>query len=296
MATMTRWLSWLWRPHCARDQIEVIGFGQCAHLPQDPVAPLEDVARWPIRMQALGVRQDGGELRRLARGQLGRGDVEECMRGRFHPEDSRTELHHVEIGFEDALLRPQRFEQHRKPRLDGLAQVAAAGPQKEVLRELLRDCACAVQPPAFRIIDLRRVDRVDVESVVKRKLLILRGDDSERRGRGDARVIDPFVVGLIVPLTGGGCRRLLLQHEGARDRMPHAQQQYRKRRQHGRRENQRAKPLEESEQRYASSTRRAEMMVTSSSGASWYCWRVPVRTAAILSTTSRPSTTRPNTA
>jgi hypothetical protein len=49
--------------------------------------------------------------------------------------------------------------------------------------------------------------------------------------------------------------------------MPHAQQQHRKRRQHGRRENQRAKPLEESAQRYAS-TRRAEMMVTSSSGAS----------------------------
>src|ERR1700722_13957097 len=129
MATMTRWLRLSWRRRrSARDQTEIVLFLERAHLSQNPVAPLGNIARRPIGMQAIRVRQDRSQHGRLTRRQARGGDVKKLLRGRLDAINAGSELRNVEIGLEDALLGPQRLDEYREPCLQGLAQVTLAGP------------------------------------------------------------------------------------------------------------------------------------------------------------------------
>src|SRR5580704_3868525 len=138
MATTTRWLRPWWRlRRSVRDQTKVVLVFKRSHLSQDPIAPLRDIARRPIGMQTFRVWQHRGEERCLGRRQSSGGRMKELLRRRLDPIDPGSELHDVEIGLEDALFRPQHLEQYREPRLQSLAQVASAWPQKQILRQLL---------------------------------------------------------------------------------------------------------------------------------------------------------------
>src|ERR1700735_5088771 len=110
MAIMTRWLRLSWRRRgSAPHQTKIALVLERAHLSQNPVAPLGDIARRPIGMQAIGVRQERSQHSRLARRQARGGDVKKFLCGRFHAINAWAELRNVEISLEDALLRPQRL-------------------------------------------------------------------------------------------------------------------------------------------------------------------------------------------
>jgi len=79
-------------------------------------------------MQAIWIRQDRSQRGRFTRRQARGGDVKKLLCGRLDAINAGSELRDVEIGLEDAFLRPQRLEQYREPCLQSLAQVAFAGP------------------------------------------------------------------------------------------------------------------------------------------------------------------------
>src|SRR5262249_9417580 len=92
-------------------------------------------------------RQDPREARGLVGAELARGPAEVEPARRADAEDAGAELREVQVDLEDAPLRPQRLDPQREPRLEALAHPAAARPEEEVLRDLLRDRARAAQAP-----------------------------------------------------------------------------------------------------------------------------------------------------
>src|SRR5579872_5399592 len=101
------------------------------------------------------------------------------MGSRLHAIHSAAQLDDVEIDLENALLGPERLDQHSQPRLQGLAHEAVAVPQEEILGDLLGDGAGAPQLLAALAGPDRLTYGVEVEAGVKRKLLVFRGDDGD---------------------------------------------------------------------------------------------------------------------
>src|SRR5262245_52351120 len=141
---------------------------QPARRAQDALGAGADGGGGSVDAQPGRVRQDG----RQQRGVLGierRGGLpEEALARRLHAEDARAELREVEVDLEDAALRPERLDPDREPRLEPLAQPAAARPEEEVLGHLLADRAGAAHAAAALPLLPGVADRVEVEAAVGR--------------------------------------------------------------------------------------------------------------------------------
>src|SRR3546814_5280367 len=78
-------------------------------------------------------------MRGFGRRQLCRRMMEVGLRRRLDTVDAGTEFGDVEIDLENALLRPQCFDQDRVAGFDAFAKITAARPQEQILRGLLAD-------------------------------------------------------------------------------------------------------------------------------------------------------------
>ena len=81
-------------------------------------------------MQEEWVRQHRREQRRLGGTQAQGRLVPEALGCRLDPVDAVTELRDVQVHLQNALLGPQRLDQHREVCLEPLAHEAVPGPQE----------------------------------------------------------------------------------------------------------------------------------------------------------------------
>ncbi len=102
--------------------------------------------------------------------------------------------------------------QHREVRLERLAHEAAALPQEQILRDLLRDRRRTAQIVAGAIVVERVVQRHEVDAVVLDEPLILGRDDGTRGGRRDRAAGAPLVVDVA---QGSGCCSIIAVAGGA---------------------------------------------------------------------------------
>jgi len=115
--------------------------------------------------------------------------VEESFRGGFGAVGAIAEFRDVQIDFQYAPLRPQGLDQDREVGLEPLAEIAASGPQEEILGDLLADGAGAVHPVAMLIEGVGFFDGRDIEAPMLGKLLIFRRHDRERQiGRNPVQI------------------------------------------------------------------------------------------------------------
>src|SRR5581483_6278643 len=110
---------------------------------------------------------------------------------------------------------------------DALAHETASVPQEQVLGGLLADRAGAAQAFALISIAGRRVDRFEIETVMKRKFLIFRGHHRQRRDRRNVRPRHPAIAQVEIVFTTQRGADAALEHEGAGDGRDEAQQQHR---------------------------------------------------------------------
>src|ERR1700753_2689133 len=101
------------------------------------------------------------------------------MRGGFDSIHAFAELCDVEIRLEDALFRPHRLDEHGEVGFQGFADEATI-PKEQVFRDLLGDRAGAAKLLAVLAGTYGFADGLEVEAGVKRKLLVLGGDDRYR--------------------------------------------------------------------------------------------------------------------
>src|SRR3546814_4306600 len=90
-------------------------------------------------------RQYRCQMRGFGRRQLCRRMMEVGLRRRLDTVDAGTDFGDVEIDLENALLRPQCFDQDRVVGFDAFAKITAARPQEQILRGLLADGRCAAR-------------------------------------------------------------------------------------------------------------------------------------------------------
>ena len=99
-----------------------------------------------------------------------------------------------------------------------------SSPQKQVLGGLLGDGAGAARPPAVFLFAHRILDGVEVEAVMERKFLVLRGDHGQLHTRRDSVAINPGVLQMKVEIAAGQRPQPRFEHEGAGERGPPAHQ------------------------------------------------------------------------
>ncbi len=104
--------------------------------------------------------------------------VEEAFGGRLGAVGAVAELRDIQIDLEDAPLRPEALDEQREVSLEALAEIAAAGPQIQILRHLLADGAGAAHAVAVLIELIGLLDGLDVEPPVLREI-----SDPPRRPR-----------------------------------------------------------------------------------------------------------------
>src|SRR5690606_17590023 len=132
-------------------------------------------------------------------------------------------LGNVQIHLENAGLRPEHLDERREIRFQPFAKPALTWPYEEVLRDLLRNRACAANAAASLDVRERVIDRVEIEAPVIREALILRCDDGDLRVRRDLARVDPTMLNPSIR------RCALSQHERARRRIDPAQCEHERR-------------------------------------------------------------------
>jgi hypothetical protein len=130
-------------------------------------------------------------------------------------EHAASELGDVQVHLEDALLRPQRFDEHREVRFQALAQPTLLRPQEQILRDLLRNRARAAYAATALAIFQSIVDRLQIEAMVRREVLIFRCNHCNLDVRRDVCVVDPAMA--------QRCRQALADHESRRRRIDPAE-------------------------------------------------------------------------
>ena len=181
--------------------LQVCRTAEVRHLLEGPVALGEHIAGRRIDVQAPRIGQHHREQRALRARQPQRALMEEVARGGLDAVDAAAELDDVQIHLEDALLRPQGLDHDREHGLEALAHEAAARPEEQVLRHLLRDGAGAAQLVAALMRAHRLADRFEIEAGMERKLLVLGGDHRDGGLRRDLLERHPMILGAIVVLA-----------------------------------------------------------------------------------------------
>ena len=290
------------------DFIQHFRAAQRLHLTQVSIRAAAERTGRCRRRVALRIRQYGGEDGGIAAREPRCGLVEESLRGGFGAVGAVAELGDVEIDLQDAPLRPAGSRSStREIGLEPLAKIAAAGPEEEVLGDLLADGAGAAHLVAVLIRAHRPFRWPRRRSPSAREI----SDPPRRRRRaaGWARCaiqIDPACGGIRSSNRGSTqAATCASRHECAEGRIDPAQQQHRERRspQCKSRPATTALPAAAgprmiccAPRRRQAGIRRTLFMMTASTGTSSKPRRRPVSTAAILSITSMPSVTRANTA
>src|SRR5271167_1256930 len=127
--------------------------------------------------------------------------MEEALRGGLCPVGTVAEFRRIQVDLQNPPLWPAGFDQKREIRLQSFAKIAAAGPQKKVLGDLLTDGAGAVHSMAVLIEFVGLFDGLHVETPVLGKLLILRGNDSQRQVRRNPVQIRPAMAHYVGRIT-----------------------------------------------------------------------------------------------
>ena len=148
------------------------------------------------------------------------------------------------------------------------------------------------------VVPHRFADRLEIEAGVEREELVLGGDHRHGRVRRDLLEIHPAVVGLVVSLAGTAGIERRVQHEGAVPRVHPAHRHHRQRggEKGGGEPDERPSDQPPPPDPSSHYLRDALVIITSAAGTFWWPERVVVATLAILSMTSMPEVTLPNTA
>jgi len=153
--------------------------------------------------------------------------VEESLCGGFGAIGAVAELGDVQIDFQYPPLGPQGFDQDREIGFEPLAHIAATGPQKKILGDLLADGAGAVHLVAVLIERVRLFDGRNVEAPMLGELLIFGCHDGERQIGRDSIQIDPTVAIDVVGVAARPRRGLRLGHERSEKRIDPTQRRHR---------------------------------------------------------------------
>jgi len=153
--------------------------------------------------------------------------VEESLCGGFGAIRAVAELGDVQIDFQYSPLRPQGLDQQREIGLEPLAKIAASGPQKEILGDLLADGAGAAHRVAVLVERVGLFDGRNIEAPVLGELLIFRRHDGERQIGRDSIQVDPTVAIDVVGVSVRPRRGLRLGHEGGERRIDPTQRRHR---------------------------------------------------------------------
>lgn len=90
----------------------------------------------------------------------------------MNPIDAVSKLRHIQINLKYALFRPQQFQKCRKVCLKPFPHVTAIGPQKEILGDLLGDCARSPEAATPLVFLHRLLDRLKVEAPMVGEFLV----------------------------------------------------------------------------------------------------------------------------
>jgi hypothetical protein len=162
-------------------------------------------------VEPLRIRQYGREQGSIGDVELRGARAEVLARRRLDAEYAGPELGDIEVHLENALLRPAHLDQHGEIRLERLAHEAAALPEKEILRDLLRDRRGAAQAVAAAVLFERSIEGDEVDAAMRDEALILGRDDGARGAPCNLVAVDPDVVELAY-------RARLKQHDRRRRR------------------------------------------------------------------------------
>ncbi len=159
--------------------------------------PLQNVPGGKKRRHAFWVRQHSGQKRCLPGGDPARGCIKKKPARRISAVHARAELHNIEIDLQNAALRPHDLDQHGEIGFERLANKAPAGPEVEVLGQLLGDRAGPAQVSA--LFPERAGKRLEVEAMMLRKLLVFGSDNGNAKiGRYLTQRHPPAVDGAFI--------------------------------------------------------------------------------------------------
>ena len=148
------------------------------HLAEDEVAPRLRMARVHDRVVERRVLGNPRQQRRLRERQVSGALAEVGERGLLDPVGAVAEVDRVEVGREDAVLRPALLELPRERRLLELARDRALVRDHRVLDELLRDRRAALHEPVLGDVGPERARHpVHVDAAVLVEPLVLDRDD-----------------------------------------------------------------------------------------------------------------------
>jgi RNase P subunit RPR2 len=166
-----------------------------AHPAGDDLLTSAQSCRGLRRIVVARVDDRAREQRRLIRRQRGRRDAEIPARCGFGAEDAVSPLDHVEVQLEDSALRQRRFQTARDHQLFQLADRIARRRQVQVLRQLLRDRACAArEAPLLPVGFQRRAKLLQIDAVVLEKRCVFGHEHRTPQVTRELRVRHPPLV------------------------------------------------------------------------------------------------------
>ncbi len=182
------------------------------HLAQHQVPALERPVRVAVGVEYTRAFHHGDEKRTLGEGEPVDVLAEVVERGEADAVDGAiavlAEVDLVQVSLEDLLLAVMQLEQHRHDELGAFALERALGGEEEVLDELLRQGAAALQAVAAHEAPRGAGDAAQVVAVVCVEGAVLGGDERLHQGLGDLREADQHPVLVVAGIDAADRQRL----------------------------------------------------------------------------------------
>ena len=148
------------------------------HLTQDLTLTTNDVARRMFGVEPSGVGQSCSNQSRLSAGELLRCRMEMVPGNRFGPINAVAGLHGIQIYFQNSVLTPEHFYQHREVDFQTLSVPGGTRPQKNILGRLLTDRAGASGFFPILVLPDSLLNLFRIKTPMFEKTLIFGSDDS----------------------------------------------------------------------------------------------------------------------
>jgi len=130
--------------------------------------------------------------------------------------DTRAPFDYVQVYLQNALLAEDDFSHWYERDLRTLTKDRAAGSEKQILYELLREGGCSTSALAFHILSRSDFNLVPIEPVMLVEARVLGGDYGVLEIRRDLAERKELIVFLIWPVMNPGLQSALDLHHGGR--------------------------------------------------------------------------------
>jgi len=162
------------------------------------------IAGHALGFSLQGSGQNGSEFCRLFPADIPRRDPEIRVTRRVGAINPWPPLDHVQVQLENATFSEDQFGDRHQREFRSFAQNRAAGPEKQILHELLRERGSTANAIAFDVFFRGDLDLVPIEPVMLVKACILGGDDGVLQVGRDLAERNEFVTLLVGDIVEPG--------------------------------------------------------------------------------------------